>query len=247
MERPFLKHSKKKAGPVFLLFLFLVLAAFLVLQALSKPTFTVLPYIHKDKANSFERLALGWIFKFRSLLSSSPQTFDLNLSIVAVTNDSGLNLPVPPGNSGTYLNTNGFRVWILSQQEAASLQNSFTSAAGTEVLSRPMISTADGAEATVFTGFSAPVGGMLRDVGLSLSILPKVGRKTTLLSVWPCFTELKTSTNGNVEEVQTRPILVTNLAATLHVQVPKNHGLFLLNDTTNVAHHGILITPKPKG
>jgi hypothetical protein len=240
-------------------------ACFLTLRPASPaPLATVsvmpLPYsIPSGKISLFDRWvprqpSWGWLWRLKETIQGRPKVCDLAATVIdfAASGDSLLtNLSLPKAD---YADTNGQRIWLLSETRLNALRRDLSQMPGAELVCSPRITTADGRQACVMSGSTIPIQGVLRSVGLSMEFLPHLRPDATDLTTIITLTEAITNQVGmSAGPPSTGATGVqTNLAVAARIQVPKWRGVFLLGTPSAAGNHkriGVLLsvtTPTPK-
>jgi len=217
---------------------------FLVLQ---QPFSKRLPL--RDQLVQWIPTASSWLPKVEDALLGPRKPVKVFAHIIALPMSPDENLPyLSTIGRPAFLATNGLQVWLLSGAKVAALRNKLKGAFGVDYINQPRISTADGAEASLFVGESISLNGSTNEVGLRTAFFPRVHEDFTDLIAVVSFSELVTNQSGILTGGKaTSPVWIrTNLDVAARLQVPKGSGLFLLNGrTANVdsKRFGVLIEP----
>ena len=119
----------------------------------------------------------------------------------------------------TATNTAGLRAWVLSPNDLQRFQRGLKTNPDAAVVSRPRISTANGIQAQLSVGQSAPAGGKSIPVGLTIEIMPKVANGSLKLLVRFVSTEKAASPRGDSAFIR------TNLAVSCQALLPNGGAL----------------------
>jgi type II secretory pathway component GspD/PulD (secretin) len=150
--------------------------------------------------------------------------------------------------SPTFLTPGGLQAWLIHDAEFKALQERFRQTPGVDFLSSPRIMTADGVQATLFSGESISLHGLKNDVGTRLDCFPRVRSQSTDLFVNVTFSEASTNPAGTAAALGTAGLISiqTNLDIAARLQIPKGSGVLFLNGIPGEANHkvfGLLIDP----
>lgn len=191
----------------------------------------------------------AWAWRLEDALFGRRKPVNIYADIIAFPNSTGggLSSGLVLG-SPSFSDTNGLQGWFLPGGELSSLRDNFKRSPGTDFLSHPRISTADGTEASMFVGQSILLNGSTGQVALKAGFFPRVRSHSTDLFAVISFSEPVTNQTGrpNGLQVQSLVSVQTNLDIAVRVQVPKGSGLFLLEGSSvgaNHRHFGVLIEP----
>jgi len=158
----------------------------------------------------------GWLWRLRDSLYGKRAGVNIDAQILKLSG-AALDLSQLPKPTFT---TNTLMIWLVPTAECDRIKHILRSASGTELASRPRISTADGIVAQLFSGNRMPLQGGAVDVGLSFQVLPKTTKHKTDLTFAIKLTELT--------EREGEPVLKTNILESIRVQLPIGHGVVLL-------------------
>lgn len=191
----------------------------------------------------------NWVQHLEDVLLGQRKPVKVYADIIAFPNSTDGAFPSSLAlGSPSFSNTNGLQVWFLRGGELRSLRDSLKGTPGTDFLSHPRISTADGIEASMFVGQSSLLNGSNNQVGLKAGFFPRVRSHSTDLFAVISFSEPVTNQTGTPNGLGAEGFvsIQTNLDIAVRVQVPKGSGLLLLDGSSVGAVHrrfGVLIEP----
>jgi hypothetical protein len=200
---------------------------------------TLIPSLEREKPGATRKFVDKYWWKGHDVFFSPRTPVRAMVTILKLGSTNAPSLPGEPGDAKLFVSTNGLKLWSLKTPELEDLAKRLTGQAGNEVVARPGVMTADGVEASVFTGYSVVVNGVAQEIGVSASLLPKVKNGSTDLALWTSSTEFLPGSDPNIPG-----IMVTNFAATIYARVPANGGLFLLSASSNKQSFGVVVTLK---
>ena len=155
---------------------------------------------------------------------------------------SGLSLTGP-----SLAGTNSLGVWVLSDRELKLLGAVTRRASDVRWMARPRMGTADKIESRMFVGNTISVSGATRDIGLTISFLPRLHEKSTdLTTSITLLTAVTNQAGASMEFAQGDVISIrTNFAAAARIQIAKGSGVFLLDTGDRDTHRkrtGVIIS-----
>jgi hypothetical protein len=178
------------------------------------------------------------IFGRRPVVNLSTQFFRFSEGAVKPASEFGLG---PPGFS----DVGGLQVWLPQASELKSLRKRLEQN-GTELLSHPRITTAEGASACLFMGESIPVDGVTNQVGVEAAYFARVHPERTDLFASLRISALLTN-HPSLSEPKPPVISVqTNLNVAARLQIPKGCGVFMIGTpvgNTKSQSYGVIIDP----
>ena len=179
--------------------------------------------------------AWGWLWKTKEMIVGKRKSVWLEAAVLDVSdwNESWMtNLSLP---SPALTATNGGRIWLLSEAEVASLRDRLINTNHAGILYVPRITTSDGGQARLTTGFSVPMWNprlqmaVATDVGFSMDALPQIRGSVIDLFVRLRSTEINTNQAGIGSETTPPILLRTNIALAGRFQITNDSGIFLLD------------------
>ena len=172
----------------------------------------------------------AWFWQARDWVFGQRKPVNLFLEICALESLRAPAADLTP-TAPAFANDAGLRVWLLTGAELKTARARLEQAPGTEILSRPRVSTADECAASMFVGNSVPVNsnaGGLTQVGLAVDFYPRVLPHSTDLITALTVSELVT--NSSAPNLPPAPAFVrTNLDVAVRLQIPKGRGVLLID------------------
>lgn len=143
---------------------------------------------------------------------------------------------------------NGLQVWFLRSGDVKAVHERLKRTPGIDSLGRPRICMADGVEASIFSGPSVPLNGVVKQVGLKMDCFARVrSRSTELFAV---ITLSEAVTNQMAAATTSPPAnsisIRTNLDIKARLQIPKGSGVLLVKHSPDDPNHrtfGVVIDP----
>ena len=117
---------------------------------------------------------------------------------------------------------------------------------------RARITTGEGMDCQLSSGESVTNNGMVKNVGLEMKVFAKIHPGAIDLIVGMKSTSVVTNTANSINEGASRQtvLIQTNLNVALRLQIPKGHGIFILDKNApnlNGKRVGVIIDPlQPK-
>jgi hypothetical protein len=232
--------------------------------AQSPPTaaLVVLPLPYKmpaQKVSLFERWvpnrpSWSWLWHLKDTVVGRRKVCDFGATVVDFGASAEAFLADHPLPAPAFTGTNGLRIWLLSEQQMSALGRDLRQKPGPEVLFLPRIVTADGMQASLFTGGTYPIAGSPTPVGLKMELLsharPTGTDVTTIVSMEEVLTNRNNMAAGSLDPSAFN--IQTNFEAAARLQLAKGSGAFLLGGpppSSNQKRIGILLSVnmrKPK-
>jgi hypothetical protein len=244
----------KARGLLFVSFALLVVAAGLAFAFRSPPLAPVIvvsqPYqLPAHQPSLFNRLvpiqpSWAWLWRLKQAVVR-PAKVNVECRVTAFPNGPDLRSALVL-NPPDFTATNGVQVWLLGDGELKRLRSACESIPGAEFPFAPRISTADGIEASLFSGSTLVLNCATNETGLMFNCFPRVYRDRTIRSTVVRLSE--TVTNEPAATAGAPVVsLRTNLALAARVQIPRNGGVFLLDAAPGEAARrrmGVIISAK---
>jgi hypothetical protein len=221
-------------------------AAFLVLH---KPVSMPMPLRDRLLAWFPAAASWNWMTHLQDLLFGRRKPINIYTDIISLRDASGGTLSSRLAlDAPSFSATNGVQVWLLSARELKSLRERLKRTPGAEFVSHPRISTADGVEASIYTGESVALNGATNQVGLEAAFFPRVHRQSADLIAMIAYSEVVTNESGasNSLNEASAVTIQTNLDVAVRLQIPKGSGLLLLDGRSAdpmPKRFGLLIEP----
>lgn len=168
----------------------------------------------------------GWFWRAREVVFGRRKPVNVFTEILALDASRDPAARLAPG-APTFSDPRGLRVWLLGGADIKSLRQRLEDAPGTEVLSRPRVTTADECAASLFQGYSVSINGVTSPVGHAFECYPRVHRQATDLIAAVTLSEA--ITNAAAGDRPSSISIRTNLDLALRLQIPKGSGAFLLD------------------
>lgn len=191
-----------------------------------------------------------WVWRVKESVFGPAKRILLNAEIMDcdAVSDSPVRALSLEGEQST--EENGFQVWILPDSALDALRQRLHQM---PILAQPRFDISDGVEAQMWTGQTLLIDGAQTPVGLVINFLPRLHQSSTELAATITFSEAMSNQAAALGVVDSGRISIqTNLAVTAGLQIPKGHGVFLLDRghaLTNGKRLGVIISahvPAPK-
>jgi hypothetical protein len=194
--------------------------------------------------------AWAWLWRLKEQIAGRHKTIGLTSTIMDLTGSgtsfrTNFSLPKPQ-----FSNTSGLVVWLLDDTQLVKLCGLLERTPGTELLAAPRITTADGMQASLFSGTSVQIDGLPISAGASVDLLGRVRPDATDLTLILNFSEVITNQPGGIPSLRpTNTVSIqTNLSVAARIQIPTATGVFLLDDSpskTNRKRIGVVLSVTP--
>jgi hypothetical protein len=255
MNLPSGKVTRRLFVPMACLLVCIAMGLVVFLHESKPPPFVILhhpfsrPLLIRDRLGQWIPATPSWAWAWRleDVLLGRRKPVNIYADIIAFPNSTsgGLSSSLALGNP-SFSDTNDLQVWLLRDGELRSLRDNFKRTPGTDFLSHPRISTADGIEASMFVGQSILLNGSNSQVGLKAGFFSRIRSHSTDLFAVISFSEPVTNQTGMPNGLGPESLvsIQTNLDIAARVQLPKGRGLLLLDGSSVGAVHrrfGVLI------
>ena len=205
---------------------------------LAPVTVMALPYrIPPEKASLFDvliprRRSWGWVWWLKQTVLGRPKTCDFGATVVKFEGSGERFLASHPLPPPAFADTNGLRIWLLRPDEMNALSNDLRHQSPAEILYMPRIVTCDRMQATLTSGATYTINGVLTPVGLTIDFLPRVRRSTNDVTTVISLTEAVTNQPGASAASSAAGALAVQTAfeVAARLQIPNGSGAFLLQD-----------------
>jgi hypothetical protein len=175
---------------------------------------------------------------------------NIKTKVFSLSNDQGSNFNSSKTLSlgePTFSNATGLQIWFLGRAAFEQASHTLASTPEIDVRQYPSVFTAEGITSSVFIGQSIVVNGAKNDVGLLAQYVGSARDELTDLVAMIQQSEIQINQPSITNNLATNSVsILTNLNIRARLEIPKGHGVMLIQSSQNISSQklfGVLIDP----
>jgi hypothetical protein len=176
--------------------------------------------------NQLARQTPMWFWRLKQAVVGVPRRIDIDSIILEVEDDEVATGSWPPLQ---FVSTNDLRAWVLGQEDLRAMRKELPARAGSQIVSRPRMSTAHGVQGILSTSENRVVEGQPVRANMMVDLAPHIGRDSTVLTTILSVSEATASplSQPNTTVLSNAPFL-NRLEVALRLTIPHGSGVMIL-------------------